>query len=140
MKFLVAYTGMTDLNKAVLDLAGKHSKLFNAELHIVNSKENPDKNEVIDFVEFQEGLRSLKESMTKDGIKCETHVMVTGHLPGDDIVEFARDNDIDQIYIGVERISRLGKLIFGSNAQTIILDAPCPVISVNREYYSKQKD
>ena len=50
--------------------------------------------------------------------------------PGEDLVRFAEENDIDQIFIGVEKVSRTQKIIVGSNAQYIILKAPCPVVSV----------
>jgi nucleotide-binding universal stress UspA family protein len=37
---------------------------------------------------------------------------------------------VDEIIIGIEKRSKVGKLLFGSNAQYIILEAPCPVVSV----------
>jgi len=45
-------------------------------------------------------------------------------------VEFAQDNKIDEIVIGVKRRSKVGKMVFGSNAQYVILNAPCPVVTV----------
>jgi nucleotide-binding universal stress UspA family protein len=50
--------------------------------------------------------------------------------PGEDVVQFATDNEIDEIVIGVRRRSKVGKLLFGSNAQYIILQAECPVVAV----------
>ena len=40
---------------------------------------------------------------------------------------------IDLIVIGLRRRTPIGKLILGSNAQRILLDAPCPVIAVKAE-------
>jgi nucleotide-binding universal stress UspA family protein len=34
------------------------------------------------------------------------------------------------IVIGIKRRSRVGKLMFGSNAQYVILEAHCPVLAV----------
>ena len=51
-------------------------------------------------------------------------------MPGEDIVLFAQENDIDHIYVGIHKKSRTSKLILGSTAQYIILKANCPVISV----------
>ena len=51
--------------------------------------------------------------------------------PGEDMVKYAEENEVDQIFVGIEKKSRTQKLILGSNAQYIILKAPCPVVSVN---------
>ena len=68
--------------------------------------------------------------MKTEGIACETHVLVRGLTPGEDIVDFAKDHKMDEIIIGIEKKSKVGKLFFGSNAQYIILESPCPVVSV----------
>ena len=53
---------------------------------------------------------------------------------GDDVAEAlmtaAEDGDASLIVIGLRRRSPLGKLILGSNAQRILLDAPCHVLAV----------
>jgi nucleotide-binding universal stress UspA family protein len=56
--------------------------------------------------------------------------LVRGLRPGEDLVQFAKENGIDEIIIGVRRRSKVGKLVFGSTAQYVILNAPCPVVSV----------
>jgi nucleotide-binding universal stress UspA family protein len=50
--------------------------------------------------------------------------------PGEDLVDYAGENGIDEIIIGIKRRSKVGKLLFGSNAQYVILKAPCPVVTV----------
>ena len=54
--------------------------------------------------------------------------------PGDDVAEAlmnaAETTDASLIVIGLRRRSPLGKLILGSNAQRILLDAPCHVLAV----------
>ena len=42
----------------------------------------------------------------------------------------ANENGIDEVIIGVHRRSKVGKLVFGSTAQYVILNAPCPVVAV----------
>ncbi|MFC7406090.1 universal stress protein [Georgenia alba] len=46
------------------------------------------------------------------------------------IVTTADEVGADLIVIGLRRRSPVGKLILGSNAQRILLDAPCPVLAV----------
>jgi nucleotide-binding universal stress UspA family protein len=48
----------------------------------------------------------------------------------DALLDVARQIDPEYIVIGLRRRSATGKLLFGSNAQRILMDAPCPVITV----------
>jgi nucleotide-binding universal stress UspA family protein len=53
----------------------------------------------------------------------------TGDL-ADDLVRVAVESGAELIVIGLRRRSPVGKLILGSGAQRILLDAPCPVLAV----------
>ncbi|MEX1326820.1 MAG: universal stress protein, partial [Desulfobacterales bacterium] len=64
------------------------------------------------------------------GIACNTHLLIRGLAPGEDIVEFAEESKTDEIVIGVKRRSKVSKLLLGSTAQYVILQATCPVVSV----------
>ena len=46
------------------------------------------------------------------------------------LVEFAKRYKIDEIIIGIRRRSKVSKLVFGSAAQYVILNAPCPVVTI----------
>jgi nucleotide-binding universal stress UspA family protein len=46
------------------------------------------------------------------------------------LVELADQRTADMIVIGLRRRSPVGKLVLGSNAQRILLDASCPVLAV----------
>ena len=78
----------------------------------------------------EKSLEWAKSLFVENGIACNTHLLIRGLAPGEDIVEFAEESKIDEIVIGVRRRSKVGKLIFGSNAQYIILMAQCPVVAV----------
>jgi nucleotide-binding universal stress UspA family protein len=77
--------------------------------------------------------KSLNEAgrfMKEKGVECETHQLARGMTPGEDLVRFAAENEIDLIFVGVRKKSRTQKIILGSTAQFIILKAPCPVTTV----------
>lgn len=130
MKILVAYVGGLDVDKAVLDVARQHAKAFNATLYVASSMERVSEREQRSLEKVEKSLAYVKETMEAEGISCETHILVRGLTPGEDIVEFANDHKVDEIIIGIEKKSKVGKLLFGSNAQYIILESSCPVVSV----------
>jgi nucleotide-binding universal stress UspA family protein len=130
MKILVAYVGGLDADTAVLEVAKKHAKAFNATLYIASSLERVSEKEQMNLQKVEKQLAYVKETLDAEGIACETHILVRGLTPGEDIVEFAVDRKMDEIIIGIEKTSKVGKLLFGSNAQYIILESHCPVVSV----------
>jgi nucleotide-binding universal stress UspA family protein len=56
--------------------------------------------------------------------------LVRGNDPSQDLIEVANEVNADFIVIGLRRRTPVGKLILGSNAQRILLDASCPVLAV----------
>jgi len=130
MKIMVGYDG----SNAALDalrLSIKHAQAFDAKVEIVWSMKGggEDKAEKIELANSQLGF--AEELLTKESIPCETHLLVRGMTPGEDIVRFAKEQGIESIILGVKRRSKVGKMLFGSNAQYVILNAPCPVITVH---------
>jgi len=129
MKILVGYDGSA-VSESALDLAKKHAKAFHADVYIMTSlKQGPElKKEDIDRAESK--LEKVKMPFKADDIPCEPQVTVSVHSSGEDLVEFAERYNIDQIIIGVRRRSKVGKLVFGSTAQYVIIKAHCPVLAV----------
>jgi nucleotide-binding universal stress UspA family protein len=83
-----------------------------------------------DIKKAEQELDTIRRSFRDEGIVCKTEAIVSSITPGEDLVQFVKDREIDEIIVGVKRRSKVGKLIFGSNAQYIILMAPCPVVAV----------
>ena len=129
MKILVGYDYST-VTQDVLALAKQQAQAFKAEVHLLRSLEqNPElKRDTIQQAE--QNLDHVKREFATLTLTCHTHVVVSALSAGEDIVQFAEQNSIDLIVIGVRRRSKVGKLLFGSNAQLIILTAPCPVLTV----------
>ena len=129
MNILVGYDG-SNVAKEALVLAKKHAKAFDARVYLINALAQSTDLQFEDIQKAEHELERLKASFSDEGISCETHAIVSPLSAGEDLVQFAQENDIDEIVIGVRRRSKVGKLLFGSNAQYIILQAPCPVVAV----------
>ena len=55
------------------------------------------------------------------------------HDSAEELIRTAETTDADFIVIGLRRRSPVGKLLLGSNAQRVLLDAACPVLAVKAE-------
>ena len=129
MKFMVCYDDSNVATDA-LKLAVQRAKAFNAKVYVVTSiKGGPEVPRKV-FVRAEEELNQVQDQVEDQGIECETRVSVQGLEPGEDLVQFAKDQKIEEIFVGVKRRSKVGKLVFGSTAQYVILEAPCPVHTV----------
>jgi nucleotide-binding universal stress UspA family protein len=129
MKILVGYKGV-NVGKDLLEVAARHARAFDGQVVVVTSMKggvNTDQQEV---QEVEENLRQAKMFLDEKKIPCETHLLIRGMEPGEDIVGFAKDTGAEEIIIGVKSRSKVGKLLFGSTAQAVILQAHCPVVTV----------
>ena len=129
MKIMVCYDG-SGASRSALRVALKHAKAFEAKVFLVASMEKGTEDEHKAIRELETELNNAKEKLEKDGVTCETHLLVRGMTPDEDLVSYAKEQGIDEIAIGIRKRSKVGKLIFGSTAQYLILNAPCPVITV----------
>jgi nucleotide-binding universal stress UspA family protein len=70
------------------------------------------------------------EALRAAGVEHEVRQLVRGQDASEDLIAIAEEVQADMIVIGLRRRTPVGKLILGSNAQRILLDAPCPVLAV----------
>ena len=75
-------------------------------------------------------IDSVKEKLDAAGVAYDVRQLVRGFEPAADLISIAEANRAELIVIGLRRRSPVGKLILGSNAQRILLDARCPVMAV----------
>ena len=129
MKILVGYDGSNSAKEA-LKLARKHARAFNGSVDIVTSMEKGTEQQQQAIEEAERGLEWAKSLFAEKGLDCRTHLLIRGLAPGEDLLDFAKENSVEEIIVGVKRRSKVGKLLMGSTAQYVILQAPCPVVSV----------
>ena len=129
MKILVGYNG-SEVSKAALSLAKSYAKTYDALVYVVVSLEGGVGEKIEEISAAAENLKFAQDFLEKDGIRCETEQLVRGLTPGEDLVQYANENEIDHLFVGIEKKSKTRKMLLGSTAQYVILKAPCPVTSV----------
>ncbi len=115
--------------EAALDAAVEEVRRRSGRLVVVHSSKGgaEDADEVVDD---RRALDSLKGTLTADGLDVRIEDLARGNDPADDIIDVAEHEHAAVIVIGMRRRSAVGKLLLGSNAQTILLNAECPVLAV----------
>jgi nucleotide-binding universal stress UspA family protein len=127
-KIIIGYDGSGTAAQTV-QVALNEAKLHRAEISVLTSVESPD-DHPDEVARAQKNLEAVGKVVESSGTPCELHLLTRGMAPGEDIVEYATRLKALFIVIGVRRRSKVGKLLFGSTAQYVILNAPCPVICV----------
>ena len=129
MNILIGYDGSRVAKEAV-NLGIKHAKAFHAQAHVVTSMPTGTENQQNDIKDAESGLDWVREKFEAQGMPCKTHLLIRGLSPGEDLVNFAEEKQVDQIIVGAKGRSRVGKLLLGSTSQYVIMNAHCPVLTV----------
>ncbi len=129
MKILVGYDG-SGAAKDALNTTKKYAAALAAQVHIVTSMVKGTEDDQEEIFQAERGLEYAKSVFSAETMACETHLLIRGLSPGEDLVRFAEENDVDLAVVGVKRRSKVGKLLMGSTAQFVIIKAPCPVLSI----------
>lgn len=116
--------------RAALRRAAEEAKLRDMRLVVVNSHRGGRDFDEEDAVQSEAQLEEVRAELKAADVQFEVRQLVRGLDPADDLVNVAAEVNADMIVIGLRRRSPVGKLILGSNAQRVLLDAPCPVLAV----------
>jgi len=136
-------TDFSNPSACALHYAAEMAKKFEAELIMLHVL--LDESQMVSFYLPQVTVKSLSQDM-EDGAKSkmEEFIKETGALvdieyktemvkgiADDEIVKYAKNNDIDMIVIGTHGRTGLEHVIFGSTAEKVVRSAICPVLTVH---------
>lgn len=127
MSVVVGYVA-TPEGKAALDAARAESAVRGDRLVVVLSERGHRFGTTTDDLVAQ--VDDVRAELADSGIEHEVRKADSGSDVADDLIAAAQETGARLIVIGLRRRSPVGKLILGSNAQRILLDAPCPVLAV----------
>jgi len=79
-------------------------------------------------------VRQLGDALDAAGLESSPYGRVeNGETMGERIVNFAKALEFDLVIVGGRKRSPAGKAVFGSTAQEVMLNAPCPVTFVRSD-------
>jgi nucleotide-binding universal stress UspA family protein len=116
--------------RAALRRAAEESLLRHSKLIVINSSRGGKDFDAEEAVRFESELRTIEGRLDAAGVNHEVRQLVRGNDPSEDLIAVAEEVGAEFIVIGLRRRTPVGKLILGSNAQRILLDASCPVLAV----------
>jgi nucleotide-binding universal stress UspA family protein len=129
MAVVVGYVP-TPEGRAALAAAREEAQDRQLKLIVVNSHKGGASFEGEDSIRTDEELEAVRRELENDVTDFEILELVRGNDPTEDLIEVAAEVGAALIVIGLRRRTPIGKLVLGSNAQRILLEADCPVLSV----------
>lgn len=144
-KILIPFDGSLNSKKAILfaaDVAKQHdSELF--LVHVVKDRDIPP--EILEYIESEkidgaigkvsaklisEGIMKAAQQQVEDvGLKIAKSMVFRGD-PAEEIIQFARNNDIDMIVIGSRGLGKIKGLLLGSVSSKVCQLAECTCVTV----------
>ena len=132
MAIVVGYVP-TKEGRAALRRAADESLLRKSKLIVINSQRGGRDFDSDEANRFETELRRIQGELDEEGLEHEVRQLVRGNEPAEDLIAVAEEENADFIVIGLRRRTPVGKLILGSNAQRILLNASCPVLAVKAD-------
>lgn len=126
MGIVVGYLA-TPEGRAALDAAVEEARRRSVPVVVVLSvrpDETPERRD-----EVERALEQVRAELAGFGVEHDVRLLSGGDV-ADDLISTAEQTGAQLVVLGLRRRSPVGKLILGSNAQRVLFDAPCPVLTV----------
>jgi nucleotide-binding universal stress UspA family protein len=125
MAVVVGYV-TTQEGAAALDAAVDETRRRDSRLVVVLARRSRGD----DPAQLEADADAVRDLLDEADIAYDIRQLRRSDDVAESLVSTALEVDAELIVIGLRRRSPVGKLVLGSNAQRILLDAPCPVLAV----------
>jgi nucleotide-binding universal stress UspA family protein len=117
---------------AAFEYAKQWAEDNGATLVVVNTGRNGDYSHP-NFATAQD-VDAISAELDDVGVEHQVLQPTDGKPAAETILDAATTHSADLIIIGLRARTPVGKLITGSTAQQVLLDAPCPVLTVKAQH------
>lgn len=143
-KNILYCTDFSEGARSALPFAIDMAKKYGADLHLVHVYQEPEtlsefeisSNIKMDWIrvaqtlgtEMEKKIKKVCSEVSQEVNSCR-HRLLRGR-PHLEIVRYARENSIDMIILASHGLSGLEHVLFGSTAERVLRESPCPVLVV----------
>ncbi|MGB7450088.1 MAG: universal stress protein [Ornithinimicrobium sp.] len=129
MSIVVGYVP-TPEGRAALETAAAEAALRGVSLTVVRTQSRGHEFGAEEGERFDTDLADALRPLGDHQIDHAVRAPVGSTDPSENLIAVAEEVKAPLIVIGLRRRSKVGKLILGSHAQRVLLDASCPVLAV----------
>jgi nucleotide-binding universal stress UspA family protein len=124
---VVGYTP-TPAGRAALSTATTEARKSERPLVVVNTS----RGDALDDPAFAQpaDLDWVRATLEEAGVTLTIRQEVRGREAADELIDVLEEVGAELCVIGIRRRSAVGKMLLGSNAYRILMDSPCPVLTV----------
>lgn len=115
--------------RAALTTAVAEAKLRNTSVLVINSSRG-DAYADPSFA-HQSDWDWVQATLDEAGVDFTVRQELRGRDASDEILDVCREVQATLCVIGLRKRSQVGKMLLGSNAHRILMESPCPVLSVH---------
>ena len=130
MTILVAYVprpeGQTAVDKGIEIAKERNEKLIVVNATPGGSGEDPSRADAQD-------VERIEQLLSVSGITAEFKQFVRGKNAVEELEEMVATHNVSLLVIGLRKRTAVGKLIMGSMAQEILMNIPCPILTVKAD-------
>ncbi|WP_222273008.1 universal stress protein [Modestobacter marinus] len=130
MTIIVGYLP-TPEGHAALSQAAQEAILRRQPLTLVDISHHggPHHGTPLDPTSLPADVDEVRDRLTAEQLDLQVHPPA-GLEPSDELIRAAQETDAELIVVGLRHRTPVGKLLLGSYAQRVLLEADCPVLAV----------
>ena len=124
MAVIMSYHGTVESRAALVDAVNLAKRLDEKLLCVYAQKHRGDDQAVDNQV-----MEVLHDALGQENLEYAVQLCPRGKDVSEYVLEAARENHASYLVIGLAHRARYGSMNIGPNAQRLLLEAPCPVVT-----------